>query len=99
MKGKYVSICWSKSFAPNLMKKISPAMFLAMWLWVPSLKVAQDASKTKDLPPKNAETKAEFAKSAVPDYSKEPYVFELIQTKVLVLTFAVTSIDSLGGDT
>src|SRR5262245_44863008 len=64
------------------MKKSSPAMFFTMWLCLPSLLAAQAAPRAKDLPPKNAETKPEFMKSAAPDYSKEPYVFELIQTKV-----------------
>lgn len=80
MEKKYVSICRVKSFAPNHMKKISPAMFLAMWLCLASCLVGQDTSNDRSSKPTS--TKPEFVKSAAPDYSKEPYIFELIQTKV-----------------
>jgi tetratricopeptide (TPR) repeat protein len=64
------------------MKKISPAMFLSMWLCLPTFMAAQDASKENDRSPKPIPAKPEFTKSAAPDYSKEPYVFELVQTNV-----------------
>jgi tetratricopeptide (TPR) repeat protein len=64
------------------MNKNRPAMLLVAWLCLPTLLVAQVTSKENDLSLKRTDVKPEFVKGAAPDYSKEPYVFELIQTKV-----------------
>lgn len=63
------------------MKKISSAMWFVIWLCLPTCLAGQDATKDKDASSKPAAT-PQFVKSAPPDYSKEPYVFELIQTNL-----------------